>query len=227
MTEAGGGRPTLQESVRKALSGRNLPDDARDYLSFVRGNYEIAAAGLLRWAITAVTSVILFQLLALAAIKGAAFGPVTLRNLGVVEKALPVFIAYCMYRSAVFGAMRKLYAEAHHAFLAEMDPAIVENGLERFVRPANVFLFGSWVIRPAIRAERAYTAVTRGLGFAVATWIVLFEVYAFYRLFQTFGADDVGTWISLSATVPLLILYRWVDASFAPPLNRGLGVSRV
>jgi len=175
---------------------------------------------LLKWALTAIASVILFQLLALAAIKGATFGGVTLRNLGVVEKALPVFIADCMHRSAVFGAMRKLYAEAHHAFLAEMDPAIVENRLERFVRPANVFLFGSLVIPPEIRAGRAYSAVTRALGFAVATGIVFFEGYAFYRLFKTFGADDVGTWISLAATLPLLILYRWVDESFAPPMSR-------
>jgi hypothetical protein len=69
---------------------------------------------------------------------------------------------------------------------------------------------------------KAYRSVTRKLTFAVATGIFLFEVYAFYRLFKTYGADDFGTWLSLAATLPLLGLYRWVDLSFAPSFNRRL-----
>jgi hypothetical protein len=216
MTEAENGPPTLEEGVRRALSGRKLPDDARDYFSFVRSNYTVAAAGLLKWAFTAIASAILFQLIALAAIKGATFGGVTLRSLGIVEKALPVFIAYSMFRSSVFGGLRRTYGAAHHAFMAEMDAAMVANDLEKYLLPADVFLFRDPVGATPIRAGRAYSVVTVGLNHVIATGIVWFEVYAFYRLFKTYGADDPGTWISLAATLPLLILYTWVDRSFAP-----------
>jgi hypothetical protein len=206
----------LPENVRRALSGQKLPDDARDYLGFVRRNYEIAAAGLLRWAFLAIASAILFQLIALAAIQGATFGGVTLRSLGVVAKALPVFIAYAMFRSSVYGGMRGMYRQAHHAFLAEMDPAIVQNDLERYLIPAETFLLGRYELEIRIHGGRTFSWVTWVLGLFVATGLFFFEIYAFYRLFKTYGADDPGTWISLAATVPLWILYRWVDSSFAP-----------
>jgi hypothetical protein len=212
----------LEEGVRQALSGRKLPDDARDYLGFVRSNYTVAAAGLLKWAFTAIASAVLFQLIALAAIKGATVGGVTLRSLGVVEKALPVFIAYSMFRSAVFGGMRRMYSEAHQAFMAEMDPAMVANNLERYLLPADVFLFGDSVVSTRIRAERTYSVVTVVLNHLLSNAIIWFEFYAFYRLFRTYGADDLGTWISLAVTLLFVILYRWVDGSFAPTDTAGL-----
>jgi hypothetical protein len=158
-------------------------------------------------------------LIALAAIKGATVGGVTLRSLGVVEKALPVFIAYCMFRSAVFGSMRRMYRRAHRAFMAEMDPAMVANNLERYVLPADVFLFGFEGGETRTRTGRAYWRITVVLNLLIATGIFWFEGYAFYRLFSTYGADDPETWISLAATLPLLILYRWLDAPFAAPIT--------
>jgi hypothetical protein len=214
-------RAALQEHVHRAFSGRK-PDEVLPYFNFVRSNYEIAASGLFKWMFTAIASVIVFQLLTLAAIKDASFGPVTLQNLGVVQKALPVFIAYSMYRSAVFGAMWKMYDRAHQAFLAEIEPKLIENDLERYVRPAHVLLFRGWAMETAVRGEGAYRSVTRKLTFAVATGILIFEVYAFYRLFETYGADDFGTWLALTATLPLLGLYRWVDLSFSPLFSRRL-----
>jgi hypothetical protein len=124
-------RAALQEHVHRAFSGRK-PDEVLPYFNYVRSNYEIAASGLFKWVFTAIASVIVFQLLTLAAIKDASFGPVTLQNLGSrpegaagLYRILHVQIRGLRrdvedVRQGTSGVSRRDRAEAHRERLGEV-----------------------------------------------------------------------------------------------------------
>lgn len=188
---------TMAERVHRAFPAQAAQSDVREYFQAMRGDLKDIADAERRSAVLALLSALMFELINRAAIADVQVGPFKLQDLSLIQKALPVLLAYLVY-DLVTLAVRYGYCRAACIEVVKLHQTRVRlTGLDRLLYPRPSSLFGP-VWYPTASAldwiTHVFTVVLRTAAVALP---VAIEVYAFYRLIRTFATADLIIWCSM------------------------------
>jgi len=199
------------DKLQKLLADAFGPDKAaaygEAYLEVVRANSKDAGEAVRKSLLVLVALDLLFVIVDVAAVKKVAFGPVEITDLAVVQKLIPVLIAYVLYTGVMFQGLTSTYTRVHQAAVRVLYPSM--GSAEVFLRPATVTLFGAEALLEPVhneRAERRFVFAIALFAIVVLLALLVFEAWALYRLLDRYGVSDVGSWLSILASSLLLAL---------------------
>jgi len=133
------------------------------------------------------------------------------RTLHLFRRALPLLVAYFFYDYCNQAAIYTAFSRAHGTIMKILHRDAYDNNLEMLLEPPRPSIFGSWMVE-----GRWFSVAEYALYGGVFLGVLAFEVYAFYRNLQSFGVDDVVSWIAIVITTFLTaygiaILWRRFD----------------
>jgi len=214
---------TIKEQVNAALSKESTHTAAAEYLKAIRENMRTTEDEFIKVGKTLLVAAVGFEFLARAAISEASVGGFKFTDLSLVQKFLPVIIAYLTYWMHSLIARRRLLREVHDTFIEKLHPEFYSNNLEFYSEPPSPFNTQILIFR---NTEGLYSSLMDNLlvPFIIVITFgpVLFEVYAFYRCFLTFGWDSVVIWSALVISLLFLtqsVLFLLGINKLAPRVN--------
>jgi hypothetical protein len=159
-----------------------------------------------------------FELIRSAQVQEATFAGLKISNFSSIEKLLPVVVAYLAFQLVVHQTTTVYYQRIHTSFHRTLHQVLHEQRLHVALRPAaNLW----WDPSTLAYASGDRGRLSRGLGdaWSVATvgGILAFEVYAYVRLFASFGWNWLVL-VSLALTV-LLLARAVVELGLEPELD--------
>ncbi|TET44709.1 hypothetical protein E3J62_09580 [candidate division TA06 bacterium] len=200
-------RQTIEQSVEQAFSGASVRDYAKEYLVAVRGNVQRLTVGFQYRLALVYFLFLIFWLLTNAAIRGVTLGPFELRDISIVERLIPVLIAYCYYEAMALVSMRNFQTIVHDSVVRSVYEPIYTNALSGFL--VSLTAMDAWsyfAFKTTGVAKKLIHLWTAVLPIAVIFIPLAFECYAFSRCFAVFGFSDLLLWIALIVSVYFLTL---------------------
>jgi hypothetical protein len=189
---------------------------AERYLDALQAVWKDLSDLIRRQMLYIVIAVALFELLNRADVAEFAFGPVKVKNLAIIQKALPVLIAYLFYELQTMMIRWDRLETAHSELIKYLQREVWDNDLDLLLYPQMPSLatmsrsvrdvFSSSLDKTLLRTSDILSfIVVLGLPF-------LFEAYASYRLIAKFGVTDLSVWlVILLAAVILTVVYAiWI-----------------
>jgi hypothetical protein len=164
-----------------------------------------ANAAFGRIALISLILVAVFELLARAAISKVSIGPFEIADLSLVQKGLPVAVAYAFYDYMSIGNYIVACFVLHNAVLEYTSPEMINRRLDYFLAPRAHSLTGSELFTD-FPGKRSFTNYASNYFFLVTAFLgAAFQVYAYYVLFRQFHFTDVLVWVGLALSVFFLI----------------------
>jgi hypothetical protein len=199
--------PAVTTRVRRAFGDASMHAYAADYAQAVHANVKDLAEGMRRSALLLVVTAIAFELINQAAIAGAQIGPFQVRDLSLVQKALPVMSAYLAYDAVSLG-LRYVYSwQVYQGILRLTHEPVWLAWLDTLLRPPTSSLLGPppLALQAGGRLDRLAFMLSRGLRSVALGSSVVVEAYMFVRLFQRFGPDDIVLWASAALSAGFFV----------------------
>lgn len=183
--------------LRTAFSGQDALDIAAKYLDDLRARMNDIRTTSRRTVALLLLVAASFELLNRAAVSNVQLGPLQIRDLGPIQKALPVVFAYLIYEQVALG-VRYLYSWTVASGIAGLfQPSLRATGLDELLNPIGSALFGpmDWYQSNTLtrRMVGVFNIALRGGSLSVP---LVIEGYALYQLFKVFGSRDVVVWFS-------------------------------
>jgi hypothetical protein len=147
----------------------------------------------------------IYELFNRAAISNVEVGPFEIRDLSLVQKALPVVFAYLVYDLMVLGIRNVQSYEVHSEIIRLFDKPLTESGLDLLLVPQETSLFGPALVPTSDNRNRLVEFLTALLFVGYMTLPFLIEVYMLYRLFDAYGSNDPLVWVSSIFAVGFLV----------------------
>ena len=148
-----------------------------------------------------------FFLLLVSGASGAArvaIGPVQLQNAGIVEKVLPLVVAYLMYELITLTARHVPMRKVFDALARTYQPGLVVGGLHDLLWPSTTQLYKLGGGREDSGRGRIADAAATVMTYGLLLTPLVFEAFAYTKLFQRHGADDLIVWAALVLTLVTL-----------------------
>ena len=178
----------------------------REYIKDLLENWRSATSSVAKAITLLLLLAALFEMLARAAITKVSVGPFEVGDLALIQKALPAIIAYQFYDLQCQIAYITACGLVSRVAMERYYPELINSRLDYFLLPRNSSLLGStlfadhmgpghsenWnVSRPLTQRFSLY------MGFVIILYAVLFEIYAYWRLFTQFSFRDPIVWATL------------------------------
>jgi hypothetical protein len=214
-----------KSELAEALSDPPLPEQAeRFYCRLLERMKDLADASR-RDAYLLLLVAACMELLNRAAIVDVSLGPFAVNDISLVHKVLPVVAAFLVYDISANG-VRYLYTrKLANSVVDDYQPALsAASTYSRLTYPLASSLYGPlpwYQERVRIRPIVAMTAALR-IGAVILPPVLM--ISWFWRLFSTYGADDVLVWISACFTAGFVIFAALVvlEALTARMFRRGI-----
>jgi hypothetical protein len=198
-----------EDPLAAIVSYSDSHDSPKDYLKDLLENWRLSSTSAARTITASLVLAALFELLSRAAVRKVSVGPVEIGDLSLIQKALPVIIAYQFYDFMSLTEYTLSCALVHSRIMSRYYPAIEAARLDYFIVPRDPSILGSDLFADKSLGSTGNSLTGRlstYLGFTVGFGIAVFEVYAYYRLFRQFHFSDLIVWITLTLTV-FFVLY--------------------
>jgi hypothetical protein len=190
---------TRFEHAEHVLSNSDNHDFIEEYAKEMRQNWRDVCSSIGRTVSFIVLLAGAFELLSRAAIAKASIGPFEIKDLSLVQKILPVFIAYFFYdlgnlyyQYSQFWTVHELLMKATHKDFQDAD-------LDMYLEPRVTSIYHpAWLRREYDRPLHYFTTL---IWFVGLFGITAFVVYAFYRNFRLYGFGDTLNYISLGVAI--------------------------
>jgi hypothetical protein len=204
---------TIKKQVAAALADSTVQADADEYLKSVRENMRSTEDSIIKVGRTLLVVIIGFEFLARGAISEASIAGLKFTDLSLIQKILPVLIAYLTYWLHSLYAFRRLLSEAHNQVMEKTQPAIYINDLDYYVKAHSAFSTENLLASNTEGIQSKFIGnLTKPFMLVIALGPTLFEIYAFYRCFSAFGIHDLIVWVVLIVSVPFVVqslLFIW------------------
>ncbi len=197
----------LSNQVKKAFSSTKSKEYAKEYLETIHANWRDTESRITRSFLSLVFFVSVFELLTRAAIAEVTLGPFKVTDLALIQKFLPLLVAYFFSEFGSSTKQRNELSEVYYEIIRVCHGSITSNDLQYYLSPGFGFhLFGNLYWRPA-------NIIVRGLQNLAQIPIILFaalgplafEVYAFLQLFKGFGFSDIIVWFVLVFSLMIML----------------------
>jgi hypothetical protein len=181
-------------------------DDNAAAMSYAKELRSVASALAKSSGRTSILVVVLmaFFLLLVSGAPGAAtiaIGPVQLQNAGIVEKILPLVVAYLTYELNVLSIRRRSTEVVLEALASKYEPSLKRSDLHRLLWPPTLALDPNEDPTATSRAESIGIVAGIVMRDVVIFLPLIFEVFAYFKLFEHHGAGDVVVWVTLALTI--------------------------
>jgi hypothetical protein len=155
------------QAVQRAFRGEGGADRGRNYAATLLATVKDISDAEKRSALLALLVAATFELLDRAAIVNAQVGPFQIKDLSVIQKALPVVFAYLVYDLVVLG-LRFMYSRAVYLGITRLfDPSLSSTKLDRLLLPHASSLFGPLFIgcgrQARCHCSRLYPSASVGI----------------------------------------------------------------
>jgi hypothetical protein len=171
----------------------------RNMSKSLRQNWRDICSSISRTIALIVLSAGAFELLSRAAVAKASLGPFEIRDLSLVQKILPVMIAYLFYDLSNLYYQDSQYSAIHELLLKTTHKDFQDADLDLYLEPRVASMYHPAGLRRAY--DRPLYYFTTFIWLVGLFGITAFQVYAFYQNFQVFGVDDVLTWFTLGIAI--------------------------
>jgi hypothetical protein len=193
-----------------------------EYLKDIRQNFRDANSSLGRSITLIVLSMAIFELLARAAIAKASIGPFEIGDLTLVQRALPVIVAYLLYQTCSLFVTVYDFIKVHQELVEILHPDIRAYSLDYFLQPVSHSAIGPEHVGRYRAGRRYYDVMSDGMPALIVVATVAFEGYAAYTLLFRAHLRDVLTLLLLAVAAMLtcyglyILLGRPAAATMAP-----------
>lgn len=117
---------------------------------------------------------IIFELLNKAVIQEITLGPIKITDITIIQKLIPVIVAYIYYEQMSYFIMRRFYIELHNVIILENYKSIVDNNLENFFFPVSTYTTNNLLLRLSGKKNQI------GCIIMVALLVFLLLFYLYY-----------------------------------------------
>ena len=117
---------------------------------------------------------IIFELLNKAVIQEITLGPIKITDITIIQKLIPVIVAYIYYEQMSYFIMRGFYIELHNVIILENYKSIVDNNLENFFFPVSTYTTNNLLLRLSGKKNQI------GCIIMVALLVFLLLFYLYY-----------------------------------------------
>ena len=172
---------------------------AEEFLSTVRENWREALAATGRTAILIIAFMLVFELLTRSAIEKISIAGFEVNDLSLIQRAIPLIIAYFFYDLVNLILLQGDHRAAHGELLKILHRDIWDTELDMLLWPRTPSLLRT--SRLGRKETRLDALFQSSLTVAVVFAGILFEVYAFYIQFGLYGFKDILVWITVVLSV--------------------------
>jgi hypothetical protein len=204
----------IAEQVRNAFADPSAHDFAREYLGEVLTNWRTSEETVRRTIILLFFLFFIFEALGRASVSEVSVGPVKLQDYTLLQKLLPIAIAYLYFDLVSTGTMRGYFSKVVDEVVRRTNKSVYENALHAYLWPTYTFLPQELITQYLSGKGKSLGQVvgilTRGT-YVVGLLLISagLQAYIFYRLFHLFGVQDVLVWLSLFASLPWVANGLW------------------
>jgi hypothetical protein len=193
---------SLSKRVREAFSNGRGGDVGERYIEYLLTNWRQAEERLRTTTLLLLLSACGFELLIRADVSELTLAGAKIRDLSFVAKALPAIYSYLLYEVASYSLATLNYQKLLNQVLEQLHPALRREGLNEYLEPAIVSLWGEWSLTgaaqgPAASAVNATIRLKRWLFVLVAVVVWGRMVFIVVRDFRQ---PDLIVIVSLSAS---------------------------
>jgi hypothetical protein len=190
-------------------------EQADQYIADLSGVWKEVSSSIRSTVILIVVAMTLFELLSRAAVEEMSFGPVKIKDLALVEKLIPVVVAYLFYQLVSQYLRWRSMEITYNYLMTRFHSAISGNNFDLLLYPSMPALFdlnrsageGSKLVDMQYTLGLVLIAIFMGIPFA-------FEVYAYYRIIVTDAFDVLGVVGSLLSAALVFAAY-WMLRLFS------------
>jgi hypothetical protein len=188
---------SLDQRAQDAF-GDNDASYAEEFVKSARESLKEVSDSLTRTTLLVLTLCAAFELLARAPGKITFFG-IELTEPGVIEKLLPIVIAYLFYEQRILSVKWADLVTISQSLMRRFHPRVRENGLDTLLHPRLLALWdvGKLTEERYRPSEEFDYQVSSAFSLGVLILPLLFQIYAFARLFLRYDNRDVLVWVSL------------------------------
>jgi hypothetical protein len=201
----------FSNEIRQALEKR-APSEAWtvSFLTDLRTNWTEAEKAITRSLGILVLLGVVFILIDRKGVTEVTLGLAKVTRLRAIEQVIPAAAAYFYYQLLLLFNEVWMFQEAYNAVYKEVSSDYFSHGLHTFLYPPNSILasgdrMSEFAEIAAGKPERLFSGAFVRPWFALVAPL-LFEIYAFWVLFNNFGFRSPVVWLSVSCTVALLAL---------------------
>jgi hypothetical protein len=200
--ESGSG--TITERVRSAFPDEASLGYAGEFAESLRGNMKDIAEAARRSVLFGLLTVATFELINRAAVTDVQIGPLKVRNLSLINKAIPLVFAYLVYDTAAL-ELRYRYCERTYLEIMKLAHKRIRSvGLDCLTFPATPSLFGPFLLETQSRLGRLAGTLRQVFRAAAIVSTLGVEFYLLSQLFKTYGFRDILTWFVVAMSLVLL-----------------------
>ena len=182
----------MSERIREAFPDSDHLQYAEAYLDTLRTNERETETSYRRTTFLFFLLVIVFELLTQAAISEVTIaGAFKVTDLSLIQKSFPLAIAFLYYELVSFFVLGRYLAEVHDRLLMKTHRSFYDSDLEFYLHPPSTLR--TLQVLNQQSEGRVNTILVGAQGpyhMAIVVVGFLFEGYAFYRLWSTFGVFD-------------------------------------
>ena len=205
----------LKERVEDVLADPTISNYMPQYLESVLRNMQQSSDKFHNTLLLIVFLIAVFELVSRAAVAEVTLGPFKIADMSILQKLIPVVVAYYYYIScsmlAMVGAQRALI----DAILTKTYRKLTDNDLEYYLYPISPFVVES-LLQSTLTGKTISLIGWLGVPVQLAIYFlpVFFQIYAFYKCFWLFGPNSILVWASLILSLlfsiqGMLLFFNW------------------
>jgi hypothetical protein len=191
--------------IDDALSDEASRSYSTEYLSILTENWRELKTTVRKTLGLLLLAAGAFELIRSAQLTKATIAGLEISNFSNIEKLLPVVVAYLAFQVVVHHTVTVYYQRIHTRFHRILHPRLGHQELHVALRPSSNLWWEPSTLAYAT-GEHGRRARILADGFALATvlGVLAFELYAYDRLFASYGPDWL-VFVSLALTALLLV----------------------
>jgi|GEM_PF-6949081 len=177
-----------------------------EYLKVIRANYKECSERFGRGIRTLTIAIIVLELITQAIVSEFSFAGLKFHNLLLIQKILPVAIAYLYYYLATNMTHRRMLMQVHEHTMIKLHPDYVSHKLHLYAEPPSAFQVDR-IFEQELKdySSRCLIYLTYPLMFMMTLGPIIYIAYTYYRAFEVFGNKDVIVWIGLIISIVFIL----------------------
>ncbi len=208
--------------ITQAFADPKARDYGNDYLKLLLEQIQRIRGRINRLVVELVLLVFVYELFSLSMISEVSVSAVTLSDLTILHKLLPVVIGYIYYDLILAVETSSLLQGVFSTTFNQLHSAIAKNQLDTFLIPMTIFMQKGLLYKAGKPYNRGLSimdiSITVILIILTVVGPYIFGAYIIYDLFQRYGLNDIVTWISVTMTI-LFFAYALITMLYT---HRGL-----
>lgn len=188
---------TIVEKVKDSLANES-PEYVDQYYKALLENFHRLDQKFHRALLLLIFAIASFELLAHTLTVEVALGPFKLKDVGILQKYLPLIVAYAYCSTSSLGTMRQHMRDLTAAVVTINHESIAKNSMDIFLQPHSLFHSSETSQKFSFGVlSKTFLHIEAILVLALMIGPIIFLGHAFYNCFFVFGFRDVNLWVSL------------------------------